>query len=451
MERLDRLVELGGATRARSASRSPPGARMHRSTRRRCSPTSPFDTDGYLILGIEDRTAHPGRQPQLPGTVGHHDSLRDVLQRRPPRRIPGWRRHLHAGEQRRRGHPDDHVGSGRAGPGRLEFFNDRQAIGTGAFHQEIGLGAIALPSRLVSRRRDDLRPARRHPGGRSELVVAHHRRGRGGIPAQSRRGGSATSTGTFQKAGGLGDIDVIALQAPLEIGNRVWFDGDRDGVQDADEPAAPGVTVELLQGTTVIGTTTTSASGEYYFSSTSIALLTPSGGAYTVRFTTPSTGSLYAAHPMFGTVAWNDVNFTIAERRPGRGHGGLGCRGGQPARRDDRVHRRRTRRQRPLPRRRAHRQRVLQCDEGDRPDRGDSRSRRDLRHDAQARDFRAPPSLSARPTHPSRLPPEARRPSRSRLEATRSSPRRRPPGSRPRRCRRRAGRRGRHLGLADRW
>lgn len=75
------------------------------------------------------------------------------------------------------------------------------------------------------------------------------------------------SNATFRKSHGLGDIEPNLAPAPIEIGNRVWADTDGDGIQDADEAPISGVTVQLLQGTTVIATATTDASGNYYFSS----------------------------------------------------------------------------------------------------------------------------------------------------------------------------------------
>ncbi|HEY0733863.1 MAG TPA: SdrD B-like domain-containing protein [Herpetosiphonaceae bacterium] len=62
---------------------------------------------------------------------------------------------------------------------------------------------------------------------------------------------------------------------PGSIGDRVWFDGDGDGTQDAGEDGIPGVTLSLLGpgadntfGTAddvVLATTTTNASGQYSF------------------------------------------------------------------------------------------------------------------------------------------------------------------------------------------
>jgi LPXTG-site transpeptidase (sortase) family protein len=79
------------------------------------------------------------------------------------------------------------------------------------------------------------------------------------------QGGGAA---TFGKAAGLGDIEGFCFNAPIEIGNRVWFDTDNDGVQDADEAPIAGVTVELYdQNGNLIATAITDANGNYYFSS----------------------------------------------------------------------------------------------------------------------------------------------------------------------------------------
>lgn len=73
---------------------------------------------------------------------------------------------------------------------------------------------------------------------------------------------------TFGKAAGLGDIEGFCFAAPIEIGNRVWLDIDRDGVQDAEETPIAGVTVELYdQNGNLIATTVTDATGAYFFSS----------------------------------------------------------------------------------------------------------------------------------------------------------------------------------------
>ncbi|MEV4960196.1 carboxypeptidase regulatory-like domain-containing protein [Microbacterium sp. LMB2-1.2] len=74
--------------------------------------------------------------------------------------------------------------------------------------------------------------------------------------------------GNFGKAGGLGDLSALVAVAPVEIGNRVWFDADGDGVQDAGERPLAGVTVRLFDANgIVVATAVTDAQGNYLFSS----------------------------------------------------------------------------------------------------------------------------------------------------------------------------------------
>ena len=82
------------------------------------------------------------------------------------------------------------------------------------------------------------------------------------------------SSHTFAKANGLGDIEALCDPAPIEIGNRVWYDVNKDGVQDPGETSIAGVIVELYDmdnGGVLVGTATTDADGEYYFGGVSLA------------------------------------------------------------------------------------------------------------------------------------------------------------------------------------
>jgi uncharacterized repeat protein (TIGR01451 family) len=80
-------------------------------------------------------------------------------------------------------------------------------------------------------------------------------------------------------------ITVAALN--YSIGNRVWNDNGagggtaNDGIRNGTEPGIGSVTVELLSGTTVVGTTTTDANGYYRFDNLA-------AGSYTVRITKPA-------------------------------------------------------------------------------------------------------------------------------------------------------------------
>ncbi|MEN9548029.1 MAG: hypothetical protein RIR12_620 [Bacteroidota bacterium] len=85
----------------------------------------------------------------------------------------------------------------------------------------------------------------------------------------------------FGKSIGLGDIEILSDPLPIQIGNRIWLDTDGDGIQEAGETTAgvPSGTTVTLRSPGVDGiygngddqtwTTTTNASGNYYFSALS--------------------------------------------------------------------------------------------------------------------------------------------------------------------------------------
>lgn len=74
---------------------------------------------------------------------------------------------------------------------------------------------------------------------------------------------------TMGKVSSIGDLEALCDQAPIQIGNRLWYDSDKDGIQDAGERPIVGVTVHLYasNGTTLLGTAITNSLGEYYFNS----------------------------------------------------------------------------------------------------------------------------------------------------------------------------------------
>ena len=106
----------------------------------------------------------------------------------------------------------------------------------------------------------------------------------------------------FDGANGLGDLAALCPAAPLEIGNRIWRDGDGDGVEDPGEGGIAGVTVELYRDGGKVGATTTAADGTYLFNAANVKLGGASGivaglcgtaGApvYTVRVPNAAGGS----------------------------------------------------------------------------------------------------------------------------------------------------------------
>lgn len=72
-------------------------------------------------------------------------------------------------------------------------------------------------------------------------------------------------TETMGKVAGLGDLELILDPAPVEIGNRVWLDSNKNGIQDADEAGLDGVQVTLACGANTANVTTANG-GLYLFS-----------------------------------------------------------------------------------------------------------------------------------------------------------------------------------------
>jgi len=76
--------------------------------------------------------------------------------------------------------------------------------------------------------------------------------------------------GSFGKVSGLGDGKILCDLPPIEIGNRVWFDDNRNGVQDAYEPGIDGIALRLFDMSDgsagiEVGSTTTVNGGLYVF------------------------------------------------------------------------------------------------------------------------------------------------------------------------------------------
>lgn len=98
-------------------------------------------------------------------------------------------------------------------------------------------------------------------------------------------GSSLPDITTFGKNNGLGDLEY-ANNLTLEIGNRVWHDLNRNGLQDADEAGLANISLQLFDtssGTPVlVGNTTTNSDGEYLFNDGNVAY-TDGGDAVGLR------------------------------------------------------------------------------------------------------------------------------------------------------------------------
>ena len=95
------------------------------------------------------------------------------------------------------------------------------------------------------------------------------------------------------------------------LGDKVWYDADADGIQDAGETGVSGVTVTLYNNAgTAIATTTTDANGNYLFANLA-------AGDYSVGFSNLPQG--YSLTPTWSS---NDANTTNSDANPATGRTG---------------------------------------------------------------------------------------------------------------------------------
>lgn len=285
-----------------------------------------FDQNGNMILGFADRFSFQSGMlnysPTPPSTTLYAGFVSGDVYGASPSGPGAWtiESNGYLGGQAGWG-----VGNGK-GPGGGQYFNiessvDPDSVSGLPSHNHTPLGAVAsLPgfSNFLSTGYDLtgawVSDAGWMPLAGTERTLAQR--------IVNNEGSSQTPEVTpgMGKAGGLGGIAVLLDFAPVELGNRVWFDADRDGTQDADEPPVAGVTVTLTDsnGNPVldangnpVGPVQTDPDGEYYFSN-----LVPNTD-YQVHFTLPTSGNWIEDDPVFGTVAWTALDFTTQYEGPG--------------------------------------------------------------------------------------------------------------------------------------
>ncbi|MEM7128145.1 MAG: SdrD B-like domain-containing protein [Chloroflexota bacterium] len=275
-----------------------------------------FDINGDMILGFMDRLGHQGGQDNHPLTgtsaisvVTGGDILRACVDG-----SGGW--DLESG-----GVCDGRSGSANGqGPSGGEFYQGDAFFVDSVFqHPETSAGGLALHPNTTETVMSGMDPVDVSSGGVFYLSNTD------GSKADAYELYSRLESGAplvnFGKAHGVGDVELLCDEAPLEIGNRVWSDVDNDGVQDPDEAGMGGVVVGLYDvSNTLIATATTDSEGNYYFSGGSgtdsdstkygLAGLTINTNGYEVRIdiTQPMIGGRLPSPPNSGIGANGDLH-----------------------------------------------------------------------------------------------------------------------------------------------
>jgi hypothetical protein len=237
-----------------------------------------FDTNGDMIIGLRDRfgdqmgnqsPSNPSQPTWLYVGVPGGDILRACA-------LPagGWTLESNGlcGSRGTPGNPNNSAGQGPGG-GEFYFVDDFSTPNnSGDFHDEIALGGVAQVPGFPDVVTTMFDPIPRQVGFNEVFDggVRWLNNNSGNFSKGYRLYNGNTADGrTFAKANGLGDLVALCNAAPIEIGNRVWEDTNRNGVQDPGEIPLPGVTVQLFDPATntVIATAVTDANGNYYFGS----------------------------------------------------------------------------------------------------------------------------------------------------------------------------------------
>jgi hypothetical protein len=151
-----------------------------------------------------------------------------------------------------------------------DFYDGELTPGSGIIvqiHQETAQGGLAYHGKRNEIVATHMDPLNIWSGGTARHYVSN---GYSNDTMRYEVYNTVTPNGTFGKANGLGDVELICNAAPLEIGNRIWTDTNKNGKQDANESGLDGVTVLLFEGATQVGNTTTANGGKYFFTSSNV-------------------------------------------------------------------------------------------------------------------------------------------------------------------------------------
>lgn len=227
-----------------------------------------FDVEGSMIIGIIDRLGHQmGVANESPNGGGSFTAVTpgDILRAEP--NGTGFKLEANG----KSGNITTTGANNTQGPSGGEYYvgDDLFCCGNKQAHQETFNGGLALRSGSNEVVYTALDPVQ-------DIIFS------GGFRRLSNTTGLQTgayylykdtadiTSGSFGKATGVGDIEILCDMPSLEIGNRVWNDLNGNGIQDPNETGIGNVVLELYKDGLKVGQTSTDADGNYFFNSNNV-------------------------------------------------------------------------------------------------------------------------------------------------------------------------------------
>jgi uncharacterized repeat protein (TIGR01451 family) len=245
-----------------------------------------FTDNGNMILSFSDRVGHKFCRP---GNNRLDHQFPDILL--------AWN---DAGTWKleSNGKAGTLTGSGvnnEQGPDNGEFFGKDFWVANPSYHPEIALGSVyVLPgtNSVVATVYD--------PDFNSYSGGMHKYNTTNGNKITSIELYTETRYPQFGKATGFGEIIGRCGLPAMQIGNLVWLDSNKNGIQDAGEQGVSGLKVYLANANcTIIDSTFTSPSGNYLFSNVS------AGAQYHITLGTLNYESQY------GIIKYNNADYVF--------------------------------------------------------------------------------------------------------------------------------------------
>ncbi|MEY4927040.1 MAG: hypothetical protein RI894_1476, partial [Bacteroidota bacterium] len=279
-----------------------------------------FDTDGSMIIAFNDRTGHQlgyqNYQPDAMDSGLYRAEVGGDLLRASYTNTGGYILENNGVVGGLTGTAQNTAG----GPGDGEFYDD---AAVNVHHDAVvgGIGLLPGSGQVMGAFMD---PVRYWSGGLSTWSNTD------GVRANNYELYWGNDGSTFGKSNGLGDVEMMCNASPVEIGNYVWNDANANGIQDPTETGLAGVKVQLFSRTgALVGVTTTSSTGEYYFGTGNVdttgvnaAGTVPVTGFSGMSYTTPyyivvGNGG---ANPFVGTtLTVGAAQYNITQANTGQG------------------------------------------------------------------------------------------------------------------------------------